>query len=93
MIELRDQDIGTRDLEQGMRASPAMGFVTIATIAMVLLAVFNPAGLENGIRRLPPGALTSGLVAAASGWRQSMERLGPAKLFDDIRRMARNIAP
>ena len=69
-----DELLGTRDLEKGMRASPASTFRTIAVNALILRLLFNSAGLGQWAQRLPS--------TPVNAWLAERRRLGP----DDARR-------
>jgi hypothetical protein len=93
MARFPSGNIGTHDLEKGMRTSPAATFATIATIAIAILLIFDSADLENWTRHLPHSTISSWLTDRASGWHRLMQRLGPATLFDDVRRKFQDTAP
>jgi hypothetical protein len=89
MTTARKPSFGTEDLEKGMRPSPASTLPTIALIALMMLAVFNSAGLARWTRELPPGTVNAWLAERAAGWHELMVRLGPASLYDATKRALR----
>lgn len=86
MPETTDQAIGTRDLEKGMRPSPASTFATIAANALILLLLFNSAGLVQWAQRLPSGPVNAWLAERAADWDRLMH-VPPADWYESIRKL------
>jgi hypothetical protein len=82
MANQTDAMIGTQDLEKGLHASPAATFRTVAGVALILLLLFNSAGLVRWTQQLPSNAVNVWLSERASDWHQMMLRLGPAVAFE-----------
>jgi hypothetical protein len=80
-----DPALGTHDLEAGMRPSRAASVVPIMAISVVLLFVFNSAGLVRWTQNLPPSQLATALSDAANVWHDAMTAAGPARLFETIK--------
>jgi hypothetical protein len=57
-----------------------------AIVGTLLLALFNAQGLEKWVNRLPDSPVTNALITAGQEWNERMERLGPARLFDAVRK-------
>jgi hypothetical protein len=87
MATAPDNGLGTKDLEKGLRPSPASAFLTPAAIVLMLLLVFNSAGLLRWTERLPANPATAWMADRASDWHRLMVRLGPAVAFDSLRRL------
>lgn len=85
MAETTEDGIGTKDLEKGLRASPTATFRTVAAIALMLLLLFNSAGLARWTQRLPSNPATAWLSERASDWHRLMLRLGPAAEFERLK--------
>ena len=81
----KDPNVGTEELERGMRAGRAVDILKIGLIAVALLLVFNSDGLAKWTQTLPSSATNAWLAEQADGWHQLMTRLGPAALFDRLR--------
>ena len=81
-----DEPLGTRDLEKGMRPSRASTFRTIALVAVILLLVFNSAGLVQWTQRLPSNAVNAWLAERAADWDRVMH-VPPADVFESIKKL------
>ncbi|MFM9941713.1 MAG: hypothetical protein ACKVP7_19690 [Hyphomicrobiaceae bacterium] len=79
------ENIGTEDLERGMRAGHARQFAAIAAIAVLLLATVNSGGLARWTQALPSNAMNLRLAELAGDWHALMTRLGPAALYERLR--------
>lgn len=77
----RDEDLGSDDLEAGMRPSPLRAVPKIFAAALVPLLFFNSQGIANWTRSLPPTEFHAGLNGAAVAWHETMLTLGPARAF------------
>lgn len=86
----REQDcaLGTEEMERGLRPSPALDFAKIAIVTVALLLVFNSAALLGWTQQSRPGPVIAALEAPAQHWHATMVRLGPAALFERLRRLA-----
>jgi len=83
-------DLGTEDLEKGLIPSPARNFVVIATIAVLVLLVFNSKALVEWTRQPRPGAVIAALEDPAVRWHGYMVELGTASLVPQFRRIILN---
>ncbi len=92
MAEPKDEAIGTRDLEKGMRASPASTFRTIAMNALILLLLFNSAGLGQWAQRLPSTRMNAWLAERAADW-DRMTHVPPADVYESIRKLLKVDGP
>jgi hypothetical protein len=79
------QLIGTEDLEAGMRASRASGFVTIAAITVAMLLLFNSHTLVEWTQQPRPGPVISALQQPAIAWHRWTVELGTASAFEQLR--------
>jgi hypothetical protein len=86
MAEPIDDSVGTRDLEKGMRASPASVFRTVAINAVLLLLLLNSAGLVRWTQALPSNALNVWLAERAADWDRWMH-VSPAEILPAIRKL------
>ena len=87
-----NETIGTRDLEKGMRASPASTFRTIALNALILLLVFNSAGLVLWAQHLSSNAVNAWLAERAADWDRIMH-VPPADMFEGIKKFLKVDGP
>ena len=78
--------IGTEDLEKGMRSSRAVDFATIASIAVTLLLVFNSHALVAWVRQPQPGPGIAALEGPAAAWDGWMQWLGIGSATKSLRR-------
>ena len=67
-----DAEVGTEDLEKGMRTSRASTFATIAVNALLLLLVFNSGGLVRWTQQLPSSPVASWVAERAADWDRLM---------------------
>lgn len=88
MTEPTDEALGTRDLERGMRPSPASTFRTVAVNALILLLLFNSAGLVRWAPQLPSTPLNAWLAERAADWDRLM-RVPPADVLESIKKFLR----
>lgn len=79
------QAVGTLDLEKGMRASHVSSFATILAIVLVMLAVFNSAGLVRWAQRLPSGPVSSWVAERAADWDHLMQN-PPSTVLKELRK-------
>jgi hypothetical protein len=80
--------LGTSDLEKGLRPSPASTFRTIAVNALILLLLFNSAGLVQWTQRLPSNVLTAWVAERAADWDRMMH-VPPADVYEALRKLLR----
>jgi hypothetical protein len=83
--------VGTEDLETGMVPSRASSFVTIAVIAVGMLAIFNARSLVDWTRQPQPGPGIAALEEPAVAWHDWMVRLGPAAGFELLRQAVQRV--
>lgn len=81
----RNSDIGTEDLERGMRAGKASHFAQIAAIAVLMLATINSGGLARWTQSLPSTPLNLWIAELAADWHALMLQAGPAALYEQLR--------
>jgi hypothetical protein len=87
-----DEPLGTRDLEKGMRPSPASTFRTITMNALILLLLFNSAGLVQWAQKLPSNAVNAWLSERAADWDRIMH-VPPADMFESIKKFLKVEGP
>jgi hypothetical protein len=92
MTEPTDEAIGTRDLEKGMRPSPASTFRTIALNALILLLLFNSAGLVLWAQRLPSTPVNAWLAERAADWDRMMH-VPPADVYESLKKLLKVDGP
>ncbi|MEZ5852490.1 MAG: hypothetical protein R3D68_17800 [Hyphomicrobiaceae bacterium] len=85
----RDMDLGTEELEHGMRPGRARDAALIIVIVVAMLALFNSGGLVRWAERLPSSDASFWINERALQWDDAMRRLGPATLFEQIRERIR----
>lgn len=56
----------------------------------IVLALFNAQGLEKWAQGLPDSRVSNWIIIGSQEWKSRMDRLGPARLFDDVRRAFRD---
>lgn len=74
------------DPTAGAKPEPLRRLWPAAMTGALLLALFNAQGLEKWADRLPESPVTNALIVAGQEWKDRMERLGPALVFDAVRR-------
>ena len=87
-----DEPLGTRDLEKGMRPSPASTFRTIAVNAVILLLLFNSAGLVQWAQRLPSTPVNAWLAERAADWDRMMH-VPPADVLESLKKLLKVEGP
>ncbi len=92
MKQARDFELGTEELERGLRPAAAFDFAKIATVAVALLLVFNSVALVDWTRQSRPGPVIAALEEPALRWHAAMERLGTAGLFERLQALARGVS-
>ena len=78
--------LGTEDLERGLRPTPISDFRTVAFIALVVLLLFNSAGLVKWTQQLPSNTVNVWLAERAADWDRLMQAT-PARGIDRLRRL------
>ena len=86
------QDLGTQDLEKGMRPSRAFDFRTIAVNAVLILLLFNSVGLMRWTQTLPSDALNIWLAERAADWDRLMH-VSPAEVFERVKALLGGAQP
>jgi len=84
----QDGELGTEELERGLRPARALDFAKIATVAVGLLLLFNSAALLDWTRQSRPGPVIAVLEGPAQRWHEAMVGLGTAGLFKRLRQPA-----
>ncbi len=84
MKQERNCELGTEELERGLRPAAVLDFAKIATTAVALLLVFNSVALVDWTRQSRPGPVIAALETPALRWHATMERLGTAGLFERL---------
>ncbi len=79
-----DEMIGTQDLAKGLRASHASTFLVIACNAILLLLVFNSAGLVRWTQALPSNPVSIWVAERAADWHRLMQT-SPADVAEAVR--------
>ena len=85
----KDIELGTEELEQGLRPARALDFAKIAVVTVALLLVFNSQALLDWTRQSRPGPVIAALEGPAQRWHATMVRLGTAALFERLHGPAR----
>ena len=78
------------DPTAGAKQEPLRRLWPAAIVGTLLLALFNAQGLEKWVNRLPESPVTNTLIVAGQEWMALMERLGPARVFDGVRKAFQN---
>lgn len=93
-MKVTSSELGTEDLETGMRPSRAREFAVIAAIAVLILLVFNSQSLVDWTRQPQPGPVIAALEGPAVTWNRWMQRIGTGSVVRDFRtRVQRLIEP
>jgi hypothetical protein len=92
MGQERDCELGTEELERGLRPAAGLDFAKIASVAVALLLVFNSVALVDWTRQSRPGPVIAALEQPAQRWHAAMERLGPAGLFERLHALAQGFS-
>jgi hypothetical protein len=74
------------DPTAGAKQEPLRRLWPAAIIGTLLLALSNAQGLEKWVNRLPDSPVTNALITAGQEWKERMDRLGPGRVFDDVRK-------
>ncbi len=77
------------DPTAGAKKEPLRRLWPAAVVGTLVLLLFNAQGLEKWVGRLPESPVTNALIAAGQEWKSRMDRLGPARVFDDVRKAFR----
>ena len=78
------------DPTTGAKPEPLRRLWPAAVAGTLLLALFNAPGLETWVNRLPDSPVTNALIAAGQEWKERMDRLGPARVFEAARTAFQN---
>jgi hypothetical protein len=74
------------DPTTGARKEPLRRLWPAAIVGTLLLALFNAQGLEKWVQRLPDSPVTNALITGSQEWKALMDRFGPARAFDEVRK-------
>jgi len=88
----RNCELGTEELERGLRPAAVLDFAKITTTAVALLLVFNSVALVDWTRQSRPGPVIAALEEPALRWHAAMERLGTAGLFERLHAFAQSFS-
>jgi hypothetical protein len=86
MPDEKDLPVGTEELETGMRAGYAREFAVIFLIVSLILLTCNSGGLARWTETLPSSAASAWVAEQAARWHQLMLEVGPARMFEDLRK-------
>ncbi|MGH7003222.1 MAG: hypothetical protein ACREIP_04675 [Alphaproteobacteria bacterium] len=78
------------DPTSGAKAEPLRRLWPAAIAGTLVLAFFNAQGFEKWAARLPDSPVSNSVIVGAQEWKTWMEKLGPARLFEDMRRAFRD---
>jgi hypothetical protein len=79
-------DLGSQDLEKGLRPSRASAFATVAVNAILLLAVFNSGGLVRWTQQLPSSPVAAWVAERAADWDRLMH-VPPPEIFQYVKKL------
>ena len=82
--EREESLIGTEELERGLRPSRAAAFATIACNAVLVLLIFNSAGLVKWAQGLPSHPVSIWVAERAADWGRAMQT-SPAEMYEAVR--------
>lgn len=74
------------DPTTGAKDEPLRRLWPAVIAGTLLLALFNAQGLEKWINRLPESPVSNTLIVAGQKWKEGMDRFGPARVFDALRK-------
>jgi hypothetical protein len=80
-----DGELGTQDLEKGLRPSRASAFAIVAANALILLLVFNSGGLVRWTQQLPSGPVAAWVAERAADWDRLM-RVPLPEMFEHLKK-------
>jgi hypothetical protein len=83
--EPADGEVGTQDLEKGLRPSRASAFAIIAVNALILLLVVNSGGLVRWAQQLPSGPMAAWVAERAADWDRLM-RVPLPEMFEYVKK-------
>ena len=92
MKQERNCELGTEELERGLRPAAVLDFAKITTTAVALLLVFNSVALVDWTRQSRPDPVVAALEEPALRWHAAMERLGTAGLFERLHAFAQSFS-
>jgi len=78
------------DPTTGAKAEPLRRLWPAAIAGTLVLALFNAQGLEKWAQRLPDSPGSNAIIIGTLEWKALMDRLGPAKVFEDVRNTFRD---
>lgn len=78
------------DPTTGAKAERLRRLWPAAIAGTAMLALFNAQGLEKWAQRLPDSPVSNGIIAGSIEWKGWMERIGPARLFEGVRKAFRD---
>jgi hypothetical protein len=78
------------DPTTGAKAERLKRLWPAAIAGTIMLALFNAQGLEKWAQGLPDSRVSNWIITGSQEWKSRMDRLGPARLFDDVRRAFRD---
>ena len=78
------------DPTTGAKAEPLRRLWPAAIAGTIVLALFNAQGLEKWSQRLPDSPVTNAVITGSLEYKALMERLGPAKAFESVRKAFRD---
>jgi hypothetical protein len=90
--QVREYELGTEELERGLRPAAGLDFAKIAVTAVALLLLFNSVALVDWTRQSRPGPVIAALEKPAQRWHAAMERLGTAGLFERLHAFAQSVS-
>ena len=84
-----ESQLGRDELERNMRPGRAADAARIGLIAAAMLLAINSGGLVKWTQELPSTATNAWIAERAADWHHLMMRLGPAAVFERLRKSIR----
>jgi hypothetical protein len=78
------------DPTTGAKAGPLGRLWPAAIAGTLMLLLFNAQGLEKWSQRLPDSPVSNWVITGAQEWKELMDRFGPARVFDAVRKAFRD---
>ena len=75
----------------GMRVGHVRRMYLVLAIAVPMLALTNSEALMKWTQTLPAGAISRAAVDGAAAWYDFTDRIGTARIFDDLRAAFRSV--